>query len=327
MIKIIGEKNMATKQVNETSGFTLAEGATHVGISHNIGGTLRRFAESYTHVGIFHITRRVAFTLAEVLITLGIIGIVSAITIPTLVKKYQQMVMVNNFKKTYATLTEAYRLASIDFGHTPPRCGYWDKNPYTQQGYKATAVYDENGNIKTYKLTKDGNSISWPSDYNGPQSDCKEFGKLVLKRLKVAKECKGNAQQNGCTPNGGYNGVDTVQKKHNPNMSEAEINKAVAELGAFKTDKINIANHVIVLQGGATIIGASGSFSPHYFLLDSNGPAGPNKWGHDLHILAQRYMNNNFYNGQIIGNVIFLEGKDAIATSTMISKIRKNQKR
>ena len=58
------------KDLKKHNAFTLAEGATHV--------------------GIFHITRRVAFTLAEVLITLGIIGIVSAMTIPTLVTNYQE---------------------------------------------------------------------------------------------------------------------------------------------------------------------------------------------------------------------------------------------
>ena len=40
-----------------------------------------------------------AFTLAEVLITLGIIGIISAITIPTLIIKYQKMVTLNKLKK------------------------------------------------------------------------------------------------------------------------------------------------------------------------------------------------------------------------------------
>ncbi len=50
-------------------GFTLAEGATHVGICDSCC--------------------KVAFTLAEVLITLGIIGVVAAMTIPTLIADYQ----------------------------------------------------------------------------------------------------------------------------------------------------------------------------------------------------------------------------------------------
>ncbi len=55
------------------------------------------------------------FTLAEVLITLGIIGIVSAMTIPTLVKNYQTKVRDNQFKKVYATLNQAVLLVFFDF--------------------------------------------------------------------------------------------------------------------------------------------------------------------------------------------------------------------
>ena len=40
-----------------------------------------------------------AFTMAEVLITLGIIGIVAAMTLPALVAKYQKNVTSNRLKK------------------------------------------------------------------------------------------------------------------------------------------------------------------------------------------------------------------------------------
>ena len=49
-------------------------------------------------------TKKAAFTLAEVLITLGIIGVVAAMTIPTLISKYQEKVLENHFKKSYAML-------------------------------------------------------------------------------------------------------------------------------------------------------------------------------------------------------------------------------
>ena len=39
------------------------------------------------------------FTLAEVLVTLGIIGVVSALTIPTLVKNHQRQVYVTQLQK------------------------------------------------------------------------------------------------------------------------------------------------------------------------------------------------------------------------------------
>ena len=100
------------KDLKEKFAFTL--GATHVGIFHNIGGTFHKLVESFTHVGIFHNTRRVGFTLAEVLITLGIIGIVSAMTIPTLVKNYQKKVTVTKLQKVHAVLNQIARMAVVD---------------------------------------------------------------------------------------------------------------------------------------------------------------------------------------------------------------------
>ena len=50
-----------------------------------------------------------AFTLAEVLITLGIIGVVAALTIPTLVKDYQKKTYVAALKKSHAELTEVFK--------------------------------------------------------------------------------------------------------------------------------------------------------------------------------------------------------------------------
>lgn len=40
-----------------------------------------------------------AFTLAEVLVTLGIIGVVAALTMPTLINNSKQQILNNQFKK------------------------------------------------------------------------------------------------------------------------------------------------------------------------------------------------------------------------------------
>jgi len=60
--------------------------------------------------------RRKGFTLAEVLITLGIIGVVAALTIPTLMANYQKVQEVAGLKKAYAEITEALRLMANDAG-------------------------------------------------------------------------------------------------------------------------------------------------------------------------------------------------------------------
>lgn len=60
--------------------------------------------------------RRVAFTLAEILITLGIIGVVAALTIPSLIVKYQDKVLINQTKKAYSVFQNGLALASQDNG-------------------------------------------------------------------------------------------------------------------------------------------------------------------------------------------------------------------
>ena len=58
--------------------------------------------------------KKLAFTLAEVLITLGIIGIVSAMTIPTLVTRYQKNVTLSKLKKVYAEFGSIAKMSIIN---------------------------------------------------------------------------------------------------------------------------------------------------------------------------------------------------------------------
>lgn len=58
------------------------------------------------------------FSLAEVLITLGVIGVVAAITIPTLVSNYQKSQYVTGLKKAYTTFNQALNHMATDEGCT-----------------------------------------------------------------------------------------------------------------------------------------------------------------------------------------------------------------
>lgn len=60
--------------------------------------------------------RKKAFTLAEVLITLGIIGIVAEITIPTLYTGFAKQSTVAKLQKEYTTLAQAVKLSEVDNG-------------------------------------------------------------------------------------------------------------------------------------------------------------------------------------------------------------------
>ena len=57
-----------------------------------------------------------AFTLAEVLITLGVIGVVAAITMPTLIANYKEKATVTAVKKAYSQISQAYQYLSMENG-------------------------------------------------------------------------------------------------------------------------------------------------------------------------------------------------------------------
>ena len=56
------------------------------------------------------------FTLAEVLITLGIIGVVAALTIPTLMQKTDDRENISRLKKFYSVAENAFKLAEVENG-------------------------------------------------------------------------------------------------------------------------------------------------------------------------------------------------------------------
>ena len=75
------------KRTNGKAAFTLAEGATRV--------------------EMFEKARKSAFTLAEVLITLGIIGVVAAMTMPTLINSTQGAQYKTAYKKALSVMSQA----------------------------------------------------------------------------------------------------------------------------------------------------------------------------------------------------------------------------
>lgn len=57
-----------------------------------------------------------AFTMAEVLITLGILGVVIAMTLPALIGHYQKKVTVEKLKTIYSKLSEVIKISETDNG-------------------------------------------------------------------------------------------------------------------------------------------------------------------------------------------------------------------
>ena len=59
--------------------------------------------------------KKAAFTLAEVLITLGIIGVVAALVIPFFVRKYQYQVFATQLAENYSIISNALKMAENDY--------------------------------------------------------------------------------------------------------------------------------------------------------------------------------------------------------------------
>lgn len=96
-----------------------------------------------------------AFTLAEVLITLGIIGIVAEITIPSLYNSFQEQNYKVSYKKAYSVVSQALLRAQADYALKSPT-GYYDTQ--ILDNFKTIMSY-----IKTQKTCYDGvnNSGCW----------------------------------------------------------------------------------------------------------------------------------------------------------------------
>lgn len=60
--------------------------------------------------------KKKAFTLAETLITLMVIGVVAALTIPALMQSYKKHTTEVSLKKEYATMVNAIKMAEVDYG-------------------------------------------------------------------------------------------------------------------------------------------------------------------------------------------------------------------
>ncbi len=93
------------------------------------GSLTERIGEESSGCSVKHkgYLKKSAFTLAEVLITLGIVGVIAAITIPNLIDTNKVHVARTKFKKTVSVLNQAVKLSQqrydLDFSTVTNSCG------------------------------------------------------------------------------------------------------------------------------------------------------------------------------------------------------------
>ncbi|MBR6098398.1 type II secretion system protein [bacterium] len=116
--------------------------------------------------------KKAAFTLAEVLITLGIIGVVAALTMPMLIQSYQERTTVSRVKKMYTTLANAYNLYLAEDNH------FLETTANPDDATKVADIFKPYLNISkdcgtsstaclanlTYKLKNGGDSENYSAD-------------------------------------------------------------------------------------------------------------------------------------------------------------------
>ena len=136
-------------------------GATHVALCDSVGSYFRHWCG--------------AFTLAEVLITLGIIGVVAALTLPALINNYEKSVVETRMQKFYTNINAALKLSIVENG---------DMVDWTfPQDY-----YDADGSEKFFNTYLKNNlqylktvprvTTSWPT--NGIEVDLNDGSAFVL---------------------------------------------------------------------------------------------------------------------------------------------------
>ena len=104
------------------------------------------------------------FTLAEVLITLVIIGVIAALTIPTAINNMKEQEFKSQFKKTYSTIVQAMNKTELN-----------DFYGYAQCYYGVDGVENQ-------------------------MTECPAFFDAFAKNLQVQKVCRGNSLADGCVP-------------------------------------------------------------------------------------------------------------------------------
>jgi len=155
------------------------------------------------------------FTLAEVLVTLGIIGVVSAMTLPTLVKNHQRQVYVTQLHKVYNELNQAFSRVINDSNAVNLR-----ESQFGREG----GAYVLRNYLKTVKTCNDNNFTECFAD------EYKNLNGQTLRTRNVIVPGDCAVLASGASvclatwgwTNGGYGGVENISVdingKQGPNI-------------------------------------------------------------------------------------------------------------
>ena len=197
-----------------------------------------------------HYYNKRAFTLAEVLITLGIIGVVVAMTLPTLINNYRIKVLEANFKKADSVIAQAMQSTMFEYGLTR----YYDFGSFCKGQYCADTKAEDYEDINNF----------WKTQFTGilKEPSWKEIESSHYKLSKFLGE-KSN-----------FNYVFMFDGNTNDTSKKGYLLKDGMLISQIQFEANN-ASEIGDTAHRYTIV--------PYVFIDTNGPKrGPNRMGYDL---------------------------------------------
>lgn len=216
--------------------------------------------------------RAKAFTLAEVLITLGVIGVVAAMTMPVVIAKYRERCFVVAAKKNYSVLSNALYKWNADNGSIGDPTFFW---------------------------------LSNDSDYSAIQSLAKQLNAVKVCDTSELSKCGGvyTVLQYKKMNNGNGDTAQETWVSWNPRAVLADGTFIVMSREAAKTGSCEVVQWQNVKENGYLVPDkdSPSGFKGFYYTnkvcgriaFDTNGAKGPNQIGVDVFELAY------YSNGQI----------------------------
>ena len=247
--------------------------------------------------------KKSAFTLAEVLITLSIIGVVTALTIPTLITKYQDKVLINQTKKAFSQFQNALALASQDNGIPGDNSLTFPKNGSTGTTVQNLSKYFNGAQVCMSASRKGCSQFFYQCapgtpQYNNAGEAVYDNGFAVVPKIVLA--------------DGSIFGIS-------PNLSGCENTRYTGVV-------TNTAGEIVYNDDGTPKTYDYYSAICANVIMDVNGVKGPNQYGRDVYHLWVMQNKIDYNTGTSLGGTSLkniLSGKDEL----VYTKYQKGQKK
>ena len=235
--------------------------------------------------------KRPAFTLAEVLITLGIIGVVAALTLPTLISNYKKQTYVTGLQKAYSVLNNMTKTAMSS---------------------------DDVTNFSDTQLLK-----TWENAGSDPEAFATELEKLFpnAERLSFPNEAYGILSYM-------YGIKETGHSRVGVNLAGAPVsmlNTRDETICLTSSDSIMYCFSKYRIPSPSSNSSDDfynpGSGNQEHIMVDINGFKKPNQLGRDIFLLAVGYKT-----GRVVptGSLIIYQGRGELQCLTVPAQYKAN---